>query len=105
MMFYPLSDMFSFLKGPTQEKTKLPALFCMTCFEEGKSPYHYSLNRNNKSTKVMHAQHQHGTSHKMKDLVFCNPKLHEAVEALNKWKNFKADSIDKVSSYFLICFR
>ena len=38
------------LKEEQEPSPSLPALFCMTCHEEGKTPFYYSLNRNNSST-------------------------------------------------------
>ena len=66
---------------------KLPALFCVECFQNGKSPHYYSLCRDNMSTKNRHIFNNHDGKTKLK-LTYWTPKQVEAREALIKWKQF-----------------
>lgn len=70
---------------------KLPALFCMECFNDGKSPFYYSVCRANQSSKVRHIKAQHGGNLKLQ-LHYVFPRQVEAKEALAKWKLYSERS-------------
>lgn len=91
--------MFSFLRKKTDTESspvneKLPALFCMDCFNSGKIPLLYSLCRNNDSTKLRYIRGHHqlkdgatGTAGKKPKLVFLSPRQVEAKNALENWRS------------------
>ena len=71
-------------------KVKLPALFCLTCFEDGKNPVHYSLNRSNESTKKKNVPNINikGSYSKQAKIKYCSPKEITAREPLECWKKW-----------------
>lgn len=71
---------------------KIPALFCINCFNNKKAPAFYSLCRVNNSTKLRHMKTFH-PGRSLSDIKFLSPKEFAAKDAFNKWKNSKTKKV------------
>jgi len=102
--------MFSLFKPPGQSTSKpklppLPRIFCVKCFEDGKTPVFYSVCRDNESSKQRHINGQHGENKELGlKLKWWNPKEFAAKAALEKWMAFydKSTSVSEVSHRYLV---
>lgn len=68
----------------------------MNCFEDGKNPVHYSLNRSTDSTKILHIKNQHKHVKKKGKPRFASPKEVSSKDALEFWKRWHGKE-DKAS--------
>lgn len=87
---------WSFLKGSSANVSSAvgtPALFCYDCYKAGKSPWLYSLNRDNFSTRNLHKKNQH--KNEAPSVEFVTPRDVKARDALLKWQQWKEKSPGK----------